>query len=190
MHVAPALRSISFVALLVCGSTIAAQPPRRLPDPVLLKRLAESLDGNRTGTPVFIVASYDSLSPVRGVFTARPDAEALARRLGSSYDVFGPYVAARETAYWRPCQHDGVMSIAEPICPFPPILYSDIVDVTLRVRTTDGHTRDIPVGRNIDALFLSLPAVDKFMIPYYARTIGIDSAAAMRTAIVRSLPAR
>jgi hypothetical protein len=48
----------------------------------------------------------------------------------------------------------------------------------------DGTVRDIPVGRGVDAIFLSLPAIDKFMIPYYARTIGVDSAAAMRARIV------
>jgi hypothetical protein len=43
------------------------------------------------------------------------------------------------------------------------------------------------MGPEVDAIFLTLPAIDKFMIPYYSRVFGIDSAAAMRTQIVRDL---
>lgn len=181
------LRSISLAALLGC-TTLSAQPPRQPPTPVLLKRLAEALDGNRTGDPVFIVASYDSLSPVRGVFPTRADANALAHRLGTSYDVFGPFVAANEPRMLKVCKHDGTYSYAEPICPEPPdVLLANVAEISLHIVTTDGHTRDIPVGRTTDALFLSLPAVDKFMIPYYARVIGVDAAAALRASIARSM---
>jgi hypothetical protein len=34
---------------------------------------------------------------------------------------------------------------------------------------------------------LSLPAIDKFMVPYYARVLGPDSAATMRQRIARGL---
>jgi hypothetical protein len=183
------LRSISLAAVLGFATTLIAQPPRQPPTPVLLKRLAEALDGNRTGVPVFIVASYDSMSPVRGVFTTRAAADTLAHRLGTSYDVFGPFVAAHEPQMTKVCHHDGYLSYAEPICPLvAPIALANIAGYTLRVRMRDSSTRDIPIGRNIDAIFLSVPAIDKFMIPYYARIIGVDSAAALRASIVRSIP--
>jgi hypothetical protein len=38
-------------------------------------------------------------------------------------------------------------------------------------------------------VFLSIPAIDKFVIPYYARIIGADAAAAMRRDIVSAAAA-
>jgi hypothetical protein len=161
---------------------------------VLLKRLAEAVDGNRTGREVYVVASYDSLNPVRGVFETRREAAALALRLGSSYDSFGPFVAPLELAslYFFGCKHDRVFSYLDDICPPPQFQFptDSLAELTLTARLKDGTTRTLSLGPRADAVFLSLPAIDKFVIPYYARTIGVDSAAAMRARIVRGVRIR
>jgi hypothetical protein len=42
-----------------------------------------------------------------------------------------------------------------------------------------------------DALFWSMSAVDKFVLPYYQRTLGVERAAEMRKKLMASIrPAR
>jgi hypothetical protein len=40
----------------------------------------------------------------------------------------------------------------------------------------------------MDALFFSPAAIDKFVIPYYVRIMGVDSAAAYRRRLLSRLP--
>ena len=74
-----------------------------------------------------------------------------------------------------------------PICPSGPFQISEIASMTLVTRLKDGREHEMIMGPEVDAIFLSVPAIDKFMVPYYARVLGVDSAAAMRQRIVRSL---
>ena len=74
-----------------------------------------------------------------------------------------------------------------PICPSSPFQISEIASMTLVTRLRDGREHEMLMGPEVDAIFLSVPAIDKFMVPYYARVLGVDSAAAMRQRIVRSL---
>lgn len=74
-----------------------------------------------------------------------------------------------------------------PICPESPFLTSEIQSMTLVTRLTGGRVYEMQMGPEVDAIFLSLPAIDKFMVPYYARVLGPDSAATMRQQIVRGL---
>lgn len=192
MHISRTVRCLISAAVFFLALNASAQPPRQPPSPVLLKRLAEAVDGNRTGTAVYVVASYDSLSPVRGVFSTRKEADILANRLGSSYDVFGPFMAPREmrSTWFMICKHDRVGSWMDDICPPPQFPVDSLADLTLTARLKDGTTRVIPLGPGVDAVFMSLPAIDKFAIPYYARTLGVDSAAAMRRRIAGGIRIR
>jgi hypothetical protein len=156
----------------------------------LLKRLAEAVDGNRTGKPVYVVARYDSLSPVAGVFEERRDAEALARRLGSMHAVFGPYKhdalgpLGDGNAFFAGCRHDGKRSDWIGYCPGFKLPWESIENISLTIRLRDGTTRTMDLGRTTDAVFLSLAAIDKFAIPYYASILGETAAASMRADIV------
>jgi hypothetical protein len=80
----------------------------------LLKRLAEAVDGHRTGKLVYVVASYDMPNPVAGVFDTKADAEKTAKGAGRSFDVFGPYSAALEQNgdeyFMAGCEHDNQVS--------------------------------------------------------------------------------
>lgn len=182
-------RSLLGAAVLLVTSTVQGQAVRH-PSAILLKRLAEAVDGNRTGDSVFVVASYDSLSPVRGVFLSRDQAEAAARLAGRSYDVFGPFITMPELASGSivvGCVHNARTSYWEPVCPQASFRASDVARISLRVQTRDGRTREFPVSSEVDAIFLSLPAIDKFVIPYYARIIGVQSAAAMRARVAAAI---
>ena len=57
----------------------------------------------------------------------------------------------------------------------------------ITVKRARGATRTYRVPSGTDAIFLSLSAVDKFAIPYYTHTVGVDSAAAMRRTTARRL---
>ena len=190
-HRFPPSRCTILVALAVSVATsVAAQEPTRSPSPPLLRRLAEAVDGHRTGRPVWVVASHDSLNPVRGVLSDRPSADRLARRLGSSYDVFGPYLSPRElaSAYMVVnCVHDGTVSIMTPYCPGPIIPRQNVDSMSLTIFVRGGATRRMPIDPGVDAVFLSLPAIDKFAIPYYSRVVGIEAAAAMRSQIAQEI---
>lgn len=187
-------RGLAAIALLAIASPARAQEPRQPPSPILLKRLAEALDGHRTGTPVFIVACRDSLNRIGGVVATRREAESLARRLGPCFDTYGPYLALLDLLSQRGnpgCVHDGYTSnMIGLICPDNPFLLADVVSMTLVVRMRDGTVRERRMGPEVDAIFLTLPAIDKFVIPYYARIVGVDSAAAMRGQLARSFSIR
>ena len=199
-----AAHGLASAALVLLSSFQAdAQEPSRVPSQTLLKRLAEAVDGHRHGRSVYVVARYDSLSPVAAVFRERPEAEALARRMGRGYDVFGPYrYEPPQPPDWPPqpgysipeiafggCTHDGKTSAMEGICPQPFMPLDSIVGVFLTFRMRDGSTRPVNVPPSADAIFLTLPAIDKFVIPYYAGIIGADAAAAMRRNIVNRVAA-
>ena len=219
MKLQPAVRYFAVVVALCFLSSLSAnaQPSERIPDPTLLKRLAEAVDGNRTGKPIYVVASYDLPNPVRGVFPGKPDAEALARRLGKSYAVFGPYSAPFDGGWlFLQCRHDRVTSsmmehglgarhayegnkvaidttgvtLLGPYCPPETLRLSDVEDFTLTVKMKNGTVRSVPISNQTDAVFLSLAAIDKFVIPYYSRVIGVEGAAAMRRDIVKRIPGR
>jgi hypothetical protein len=166
-----------------------------LPSPVLLKRLAEAVDGHRTGVAVYVVASYDAKDPLIRVFEKRTDAEKMVQdssRTGRRLDVFGPYRAASEPTsalVFFGCQHDGRASFWYPgMCPPEAILkLSEIESMAISVRLRTGQTKSFPLQRTADAIFLSLPGFDKFAVPYYARVLGMDAAMTMRQDIVRRL---
>jgi hypothetical protein len=189
MNLSFASRRLATISLMVLAPVVEAQEPLST---TALRRFAEALDGNRTGTPVLIVACRDSAYRVGGVVNTRAEADSLRRRLGVCYGIFGPFISPRDLLAHkavRGCVHDGHTSNEDPspICPVSPFALSDVASMTLVTRLKNGTVHEMSMGPEVDAIFLSLPAIDKFMIPYYARVLGVDSAVAMRTQIVLGL---
>ncbi|MEP7347264.1 MAG: hypothetical protein ABI877_18480, partial [Gemmatimonadaceae bacterium] len=50
----------------------------------------------------------------------------------------------------------------------------------------DGTRDSIPLPPNADAVFLSLSSIDKFVIPYYTRILGLGAVTEMRQEAERS----
>ena len=212
MSTPPAMRH-SRSATLLCVTTLLCQSlgpgglplglgPRlgfaqvdttRIPSAVLLKRLGEVVDGHRGGVPVYVVASYDFPHPVAGVLESQTQAEALARRAGSGYHAFGPFLTRKDPglflAFLEKCVHDGVGSLMhEEICPSRPSFpFSDVDTVTVTVRLKNGRVESFTVPAGTDVVFFTMAAIDKFAIPYYARILGVEEAARMRQRIVGRL---
>jgi hypothetical protein len=184
-----------FLATLLGAPPAVAQPPRdttRIPSPVLLKRLAEAVDGHRTGAVLYVVASYQPPHHVLAVLESRADAESQARAAGGLVDVFGPYKSQRDPVreILMKCVHYN--SAADPVyCPDrSPIPLGDVDTLSITVRLKNREVRTFPLPRGTDVVFFTLSAVDKFMIPYYTRVLGVEEAARMRQDIVRRLPQR
>ncbi|HEU4452328.1 MAG TPA: hypothetical protein VFR81_04680, partial [Longimicrobium sp.] len=61
----------------------------------------------------------------------------------------------------------------------------EVVEVTMTLRDEAGEERTIRLdGREHDALFWTASAIDKFAVPYYARTDGAEYAARMRRKVM------
>jgi len=125
----------------------------------MLRVLAEGADVYRTGKPVFLVADYRYPHNVLRAFNSRSDALKAKADSGGNYGVFGPYVAPRD-----------------PIAETAP----KIVAVKVTMQTQAGQkTYDVD-PRQSDALFFSMSAVDKFVLPYYLKLLGPDYALRLR----------
>src|SRR6266705_4379909 len=150
----------------------------------------EAVDGYRTGQPVYVVAAFRSPYPVYGVFSTRDSASSALPRAGRGYSVFGPYVA--------PPDGPGEVRYALSACPhYWPTVYKcptrsfavgasrvDSVRVTVFVRSGPPQSTTYPRAE-VDALFFTLSAIDKFVIPYYQRLLGAASADSLRKGFVQ-----
>lgn len=111
-------------AVVACSTAGAQTAPM---SPTLLRRLAEAVESDQSGRPVFVVARAEIPNNVAGMFANRDSAKALARRSGPTYDVFGPYVApipapgpvagvaVRPPAGMALCVHDGLSNMYPPV---------------------------------------------------------------------------
>jgi hypothetical protein len=154
----------------------------------MLKRIAEAVDGDRSGGMVYVVAGYDPANPIVGVFHDPKSAAGAASKAGNGAAVFGPYQAALDStiAQTMTCVHlkTSVMNL-RCVPPGRTTQFSDIASLTLMITRTDGGRDSVPLPQGADAIFLGAPAVDKFVIPYYVRLVGLTATTDMRNGFGR-----
>jgi len=178
------------VLLLLCSAATVGcqQTTGRSPDAVMLKRIAEAVDGDRSGGMVYVVAGYDPVNPIVGVFHDPKSAAASAYKAGNGATMFGPYQAALDTtiAQTMTCVHikTSVMNL-RCVPPGRTTQFSDIATLTLMITRTDGGRDSVPLPQGADAIFLGAPALDKFVIPYYVRLVGLTATTDMRNGFGR-----
>lgn len=170
---------------------ILAQPGVRSPSAALLKRLAEAVDGHRTGARVYLVADLRPPHEVRGIYETESDALARAQADSANLGFFGPFQTERDPGaflgWFSKCVHLQ-SAMHQYYCPGAPVLpLADVDSVIITVRMRDSTTRTIPVPRGADAIFFTLSAVDKFAIPYYTRVAGLEEAATLRRRLINAL---
>lgn len=124
----------------------------------MLRVLAEAADVHRTGKPVFLVADYRFPHTVIGHFLTRKEAQRQRGDSGATFGVFGPFVTPADR-----------MSASAP----------KVVSVRVTTRTAQG-LRTTQLDPNVDALFLSMSAIEKFAIPYYAKIYGPEYSRRLR----------
>jgi len=149
----------ALAALLIRGA-FSDRGPRLTQERVLAEAVSSYSD---TGQFFLVAASVRPFTPL-DYYPTRAAADSAAAHAGASYRVFGPYRGPATRDPWQ------VLSIA------------------VRVRTDSGE-RDLRYDpRRVDAVFLSVSAVRKFMLPYYRRLYGSDFAEAVETAILVPSP--
>jgi hypothetical protein len=181
--------ALCLLALVLPPAALAAQGDHGpVPDVVLLKRIAEAVDGHRTGGLVYVVASLDGDHPVAGVFGNPKEADKALERLGEGYSRFGPFQAPldREPSQLVGCVHIANTSRMSPMSdqcvpPSRSIRLEDVRRMTLVLGLADGTVDTLPLPRGTDVIMLSLNAFDKFAVPYYLRTLGLAGTSEMRT---------
>lgn len=175
--------TIAVGVALACTAQGASQVTPPPANPVMLKRIAEAIDGNRTGKLVYVVVSLEPTSPVLAVTPNLDSAQALATRGDVKAAVFGPYltIADKTDGFISACVHDRASSRMHIDRCSPPVERGGIVGMQLVLERSGGARDTIPLSPDADAIFLGMAAIDKFAIPYYVRTIGVADANAMRT---------
>ena len=204
----------------VLHNTVRAQVASRPLTPTLLRRVAEAVEGHRTGGPVWVTVQYEFPNVVIDVRPSREAAQADSASLSMEQiralgpvGVLGPFQAhvdpeglsepippARplspsvEIPRIRPpgCVHDGYTSVMRRlggvgICPDRWIAGELVAQIELTYRLTNGNVITAPVPREVDAIFLTLPALDKFVFPYYARVLGMAESLKMRRLVVQEM---
>ena len=172
-------------------------------DPVwtasLLKRLASAVDGYRTGRPVWVVASVQFPNDVGGVFFTVEGADSAASRFSGPYRRFGPFIAFPDSGLMTnvlalackgkrldtscPPTRDSLPMDSVGIRPTP---IDNVRSVTLIVVTKDGRSMSTTVPpESAEAFFLTMSAVDKFLMPYYTQLYGVEYAARLREEYLR-----
>src|SRR6266567_2095520 len=184
---------LALVPLACAAPTTAQQAPTPTPavkpgdstramSASLLRRLAEAVDGYRSGDTLFVVAAWRFPHDVAGVFANRRQALEIARRRGVDYGVFGPYFAPPDSGnemmvyslQFCPGLHD-----PDSWCPdttfalSQTVPYANIKDITITIHAKEGASveRVLAPGQ-VDAVFFTLSAIDKFVMPYYTRVYG------------------
>lgn len=188
LRLGPPLGAAALLLLCSAATVACQQTTERSPDAVLLKRIAEAVDGDRSGALVYVVAGFDPANPVVGVFHDPKSAAATATKAGNGAMVFGPYQAALDStiAQTMTCVHlkTSVMNL-RCVPPGRTTQFSDIASLTLMITRTDGGRDSVPLPQGADAIFLGAPAVDKFVIPYYVRLVGLTATTDMRNGFGR-----
>lgn len=120
--------------------------------PMLARALAQSAaSAYAPATDFYVVARYEPLDGVTDPFNVQKpssleEAEARQRELGEAYGIFGPFKNAHGGL--RP--RDGQATVS-----------------SLQVHVTRGFEPVTIPGNEFDALFYSIQAVEKFVLPYY-----------------------
>jgi hypothetical protein len=188
-----------FVAGTVAPRAAAGQDTTQL-SASLLRRLAEAVDGQRNNRAVWVVIQRQFPHDVKGVYYSSLQATEVSSRL-VGYSVRGPFFtppdSGTRTVLYAvdPCPgvHDSFSQCPDTTHPGTASAVAtipqedvDSIVVTIYARRGPPLRRGF-AGSSVDALFFTLPAIDKFVMPYYTRLYGPDLAAQMRSAYVRQI---
>ncbi len=168
-----------------------------LPTAVALRRIAEAVDGHRTGKRVWVVLQLRDALGATAVVESRESADSVVRAAREpGLAVYGPFATVVDvpgqpsSSIVLPslaldpggCVHRHSAMHRGSIC--PPELPKDLVKLTVTLERTGGRRQTFTLPTDADALFFGMSAIDKFVIPYYTHVLGVQGAAAMRQSIL------
>jgi hypothetical protein len=137
-----------------------SERPRLTQERVLAEAVSSYSD---TGQFYLVTANARPFTPV-GYYPTRPAADSAVARAGAGYGAHGPYRGPATRDPWR------------------------VLSITVRIQTEAGERELHYDPHRVDAVFLSMSAVRKFMLPYYRRLYGDDFADAVAAVIAVPRP--
>ena len=147
------LFALAAALALDAAGTMEGQDTARVIPTSLARTLAEAARDFPTGLPVFLVARVPFPQRVVAGFPTRAQAQFLATRLGTEFEVFGPFRTPLDTFNLAPAGIDSVLVF--------PRESGQPVKLTFAALCS------------VDALFFSRAAMIKFMAPYYFDRYGL-----------------
>lgn len=152
------------LAVIIAGISLPSILPAQQSDRLTRRRVLQEAATSYSDTgQFFIVAATARPFTVLDYFRTRAEADsAAASRAG--FGVYGPYRGPATRDPWQ------------------------VLSITVRVRTDSGERELHYDPRTVDAVFLSMSAVRKFMLPYYGRLYGNDYVQALEAAILVPRP--
>lgn len=149
----PMLLAVVAAATVSLPARLSAQQSDKLTQRRVLEEAVSSYSD--TGQ-FFIVAATARPFTVLDYYRTRAAADSAAR---AGYAVYGPYRGPARRDPWQ------------------------VLSITVRVRTDSGERELHYDPRTVDAVFLTMSAVRKFMLPYYRGLYGNEYAEALSVAI-------
>lgn len=141
-------------------SSCMSERPRLTQERVLAEAVSSYSD---TGQFFLVAANARPYAPL-DYYPTRAAADSAAARAGAGYGVHGPYRGPATPDPWQ------------------------VLSISVRVRTEAGEQELRYNPRKVDAVFLTMSAVRKFMLPYYQRLYGDDFADAVVAVIAVPRP--
>jgi hypothetical protein len=188
-------------ASLVLPRCAATQNPPRTAQ--YLEQLAAAVNGYSGGGVVYIVMCgrhypYKVLGAFATAAEAQQAAATVQAKDGPCY-VEGPYTSDNTYAGGAVTFGKGCNKQIDSSCPLAdstartafvvPMTQVENVIVTIRLRDGRQMTDTFPPDRS-EAMFFTMSAVDKLLIPYLVRVYGVEFAAAQRQLFMRRYGAR
>jgi hypothetical protein len=153
-----------FLALMAAVSLPAALSAQRGERLTQRRVLAEAVSSYSDTGQFFLVGANVRPFRVIGYYRTRAAADSAAARAGATYRAYGPYRGPTTRDPW------------------------EVLSITVRVRTDSGERELHYDPRTVDAVFLSMSAVRKFMLPYYRRLYGDEVARSIEAMILVPRP--
>lgn len=184
----------AFVALL--ATTVTAQEPKT---DIYLMQVATAVSGASGGSPVWVVICDDTAGTydVVGTFkTAQAAQQGLSseRQSGKDCEIEGPYTAGPVYENQVARYGTGCKKLADTDCVSDSAFVfrvTDLDSVTLTYWRRNA-TRVVERIRpdQVEAIFFTMPSIDRMLIPYYVRTRGMNYALRKRGELQRIFHAR
>jgi hypothetical protein len=152
------------LALLAAVALPAAKCREQGTPPTKARVIAEAVTTYRHPGSFFLVNRSAHPYRVIAAFATRDSAARFAADSGGRLEVSGPHTGPSSTPAW------------------------EVLAISVRVRTADRETTLQYDPRSADAVFLTMQAVDKFMIPYYRERYGRTFADSIRQAVIGRRP--
>lgn len=184
------LMAASGIVRSVTGQT-GQSPPRTA---AYLQQLAAVVDGYSGGGPVWVVMC-DTTSPyeVIGAFPTESQANEAAHNArgtsGRTCWVDGPYTSDPSfrnltTTYGAVCKKGWDSQCLSDTSAV--LSVTDVQTITMTTTLRSGQTIvESFRPQNVEAIFFTMSAVDRMLIPYYVRLYGVEWAARQRQELAR-----